>query len=208
MKGKIHAIATAVYICLIPRLHVPEPIQIPVCIYIASVLCHFASSTVLHIYPWSGRKLSFFRKLDHSVIFIKIVATYWVFINTIIPDVNIYLKISLYGGAILGILSRLLHTDAPQIFVVIPYLMVGWSALLDHNSLKCLIVRSPETFIWGIIGGICISFGSVIYILRRPNPIPDILEFHELFHICGVIGTICLGYAIHGYAIPYHQSVH
>ncbi len=207
LKGKIHASAALGYACILPFLieYIPEELIIPVSIYLTCLMGHFLTSALLHNFQWK-ENLPHFRRLDHTVIFCKIVSTYWVYISTVMINPNIYMMTCMLGGAILGILSRILYTDAPKIIIGIPYIMVGWSILLDLDCLNKLIYSSPELFMWSISGGLMYTIGAFMYLFRYPNPIPKILEYHEMFHIFSTIATMCLTYAIFAYAIPHYEN--
>lgn len=209
LKGKIHLLAAIlyVYICPLILLYVPQKLSVVIYTYLFCTILHFSTSALLHIPIWSENWLPTIRKIDHIAIYINIVATYWVYINTIIPDVGIYMLICLYGGTILGILSRLLYTNAPNYIIAIPYIMVGWSALFDVSCIFNIMNRSPDVFIYSVLGAICYTSGAIAYILKRPNLIPGVLEFHELFHLMTTMATILSTYTIFCHVIPYSEIV-
>jgi len=207
LKGKIHLLAAILYLYLSTFIlqYVPDNLSTVICTYLFCVIFHFSTSALLHIPIWTEDRLPTIRKIDHIAIYINIVATYWVYINTIIPDVGIYMLSCLYGGTILGILSRILYTDAPNYIIAIPYIMVGWAALFDINCIYNIMDRSPDVFIYSIIGGLCYTSGAIAYIFKYPNLIPGMLEFHELFHLMSTIGTMLLTYTIFFHAISYSE---
>lgn len=208
LKGKIHAFAALGYnyISLYLIQYIPEDIIFPITFYLVCVFLHFVTSSLLHIYPWKGEALLFMRKVDHVCIFIKIIATYYAYISTIMTDVNIYLLTCLFGGGLLGILSRIFYTDTKKEIIAIPYLMVGWSIIFDFECMYKLLTEHKTIFLLTLFAGSFFTIGAIIYMLRYPNPIPGILEYHEMFHICGTIGTLLFTYSIFFHAIPYHVN--
>jgi hemolysin III len=42
-----------------------------------------------------------------------------------------------------------------------------------------------------IVGGVAYTVGAVIYALKRPNPVPGIFGFHEIFHALTVVAFLC-----------------
>jgi hemolysin III len=42
-----------------------------------------------------------------------------------------------------------------------------------------------------IVGGVAYTVGAVIYALKRPNPVPGIFGFHEIFHALTVVAFVC-----------------
>jgi hemolysin III len=45
------------------------------------------------------------------------------------------------------------------------------------------------------LGGVLYTLGAVVYTVRRPDPMPTVLGYHELFHIL-VIVAAALQYAV------------
>jgi hemolysin III len=41
-----------------------------------------------------------------------------------------------------------------------------------------------------VAGGVAYSIGAVIYALKKPNPLPGVFGFHEIFHIFILLGAI------------------
>ena len=42
--------------------------------------------------------------------------------------------------------------------------------------------------IWLIMGGMFFTLGATIYIVKKPNPIPCVFGFHEIWHIFVILG--------------------
>ena len=40
-------------------------------------------------------------------------------------------------------------------------------------------------------GGVLYIVGAITYALRRPDPIPSVFGYHEVFHVFVVIGGAC-----------------
>jgi hemolysin III len=47
-----------------------------------------------------------------------------------------------------------------------------------------------------MVGGLCYSVGAVVYGLKRPNPVPGVFGFHEIFHALTVVAFLCHWVAI------------
>ncbi len=39
------------------------------------------------------------------------------------------------------------------------------------------------------LGGLAFTVGAVIYMLKRPNPLPGVFGFHEIWHIFVILGA-------------------
>jgi hemolysin III len=68
------------------------------------------------------------------------------------------------------------------------YLALGWAAVMYMGD---LLLVSIAMMLLIIIGGLLYSIGAVIYALKKPNPIPGVFGFHEIFHTLTVLAFLC-----------------
>jgi hemolysin III len=54
----------------------------------------------------------------------------------------------------------------------------------------------PAAIVLLVVGGIAYTVGGVIYARRRPDPLPSIFGYHELFHALTIVGVACQYVAI------------
>jgi len=158
-------------------------------VFAGSSILLFGISAVYHRFNWSPKVKAVFRRLDHANIFLLIAGTYTPMALTALPATEGIILLSLVGGgALLGILFRVFWLSAPRWSYVPLYLLLGWAAvifagpLIAHNWVAMLLV---------LIGGISYTVGALFYGFKRPNPIPGVFGFHELFHTCTVIAFMC-----------------
>lgn len=208
LKGVLHAIAAIFYIFLTPTLInlIPIGLELPLYSYIITMIVHFAASALLHLISWSPNILPYIRRLDHVIIFLKISAMYYACITTVMPDINVLVIYTFVSGTILGILIRIFFTDIHVALIGIPYLLVGWSLILDPNIPTLLVQRIPVGAFIGFLGGLCYTIGAIIYMLRYPNPFPKYIGFHEIFHILTTVGTVLFTISIFSFAVPFYIS--
>jgi hemolysin III len=53
-----------------------------------------------------------------------------------------------------------------------------------------------------LIGGVAYSVGAAVYALRRPDPFPRVLGYHEVFHLLTLVAVGCQYAAIAFYVLP------
>jgi len=99
-----------------------------------------------------------------------------------------------------GITLRQVWLDAPKWAVAIPYVVVGWSALLVLPELVHALGGVGFTLM--VIGGAFYTAGAVVYALRRPDLWPEVFGYHEVFHACTVVGATLQFVVIAWYALP------
>lgn len=150
----------------------------------------YTASTLYHWLPLSEKGIRFLRRVDHSMIFFYIAATYTPI--CLIPlrgpwGWSIFGVI--WGLAILGIGMKVFWLHAPRWFSTTIYLAMGWLVMVGIYPL--VQSMSAGAIAWLAGGGVVYSMGAVIYALKWPNPIPKYFGFHEIFHCFVIGGSFC-----------------
>jgi hemolysin III len=187
-RGWIHAVAfplaVVTGIVLICVAH-GVPAKIGAVVFMASSLLLFGVSAVYHLLPVPYEAKSRLRRFDHSNIFLLIAGTYTpLSITALAWPKSVILLAIVWGGALLGIAFRVFWLSAPRWLYVPIYLLLGWAAVLFAGD---LIAFDGWVMLLILIGGISYSAGAIFYALKRPNIVPGVFGFHELFHACTVI---------------------
>jgi hemolysin III len=170
-------------------------------IYVATMLIMFGISASFHRIKWSAPAWRRMRRADHSGIFIGIAGTSTGLSGLALTGWAQVLVLSLvWGGAIIGIVLRQVWLDAPQWAVAVPYVVVGWCSLTVTPQL----VRGlgGVGFSLMLVAGLAYTGGALVYARKRPDPWPRVFGFHEVFHLCTVIGAGTFAYIIAFIALP------
>lgn len=158
-------------------------------VFMASSLLLFGISAVYHRFNWSPNVKAVFRRLDHSNIFLLIAGTYTpLAINALPYPKSVILLAIIWTGALLGIAFRIFWLKAPRILYVALYIALGWAAML---YIVDLVNANVAMMVLVVVGGVSYTVGAVFYALKRPNPVPGVFGFHEIFHSCTVIAFLC-----------------
>lgn len=196
LKGWSHVLAAIAAIALCPILVslAPAGTRAAAAIYGGCVIALFTISALYHRVQWAPGPYQFMRRLDHSMIFIVIAATYTPIAVVALPQNTGRLILTIvWGGAIGGAILHLFWPSAPRKILVALYLAVGWAALLVIVDIWREL--GVAGFVLLVAGGLLHSIGAVIYALKRPNPWPTVFGFHEIFHLF-VIGGIACHYVV------------
>ncbi len=192
LKGWSHVLAAIAAIVLCPILIAlaPAGTRAAAAIFSACVIALFAISATYHVIDWKGSALAFMRRLDHSMIFVVIAATYTPIAVVALPEFQGRLILAVtWTGAIGGAVLHLFWPDAPRKLLVGLYLAVGWAALLVIADIWRELGVAGFTLL--LAGGLMHSIGGAIYALKRPDPWPTIFGFHEVFHLFVIAGIAC-----------------
>ena len=149
-------------------------------VFAATGVLLFGVSAVYHRGNWSPRVKLVLKRLDHTNIMLVIAGTYTPLAWTLLerPQAVILLWV-IWAGAILGVLFRLLWTDAPRWLYVPIYIALGCGALF---YLPQFFQASIPAAVLICVGGVLYITGAVFYALKKPNFSYYHFGFHELFH--------------------------
>jgi hemolysin III len=166
-----------------------------------SLVALYAASTLYHLLPLSPSGVARLRRLDHMTIFVLIAGTYTPFCLLALEGVwGRGLLGLIWGLALCGILLKLLWMDTPRWLSVALYLGMGWVALVAAPALFRAVPAGGMAWVLG--GALAYSAGALIYGLKRPNPMPGVFGFHELWHLFVMAGSACHFWAVLRYVVP------
>ena len=166
-----------------------------------SLIALYSASALYHLLPLSPRGVARLRRVDHMSIFLLIAGTYTPFcLLALDGGWRVGLLGLVWGLALCGIVLKLLWMNAPRWLSVALYLGLGWVALVAAPALFRAVPAGGMAWVLG--GALVYSVGALIYGLKRPNPIPGVLGFHELWHLFVMAGSACHFWAVLGYIAP------
>ncbi len=183
LRGVSHEVAAFIFpaLGLLLVLVAPANSRVPLAIYTAGVTAMYATSACYHRGRWSISAKQRMRRLDHSMILIGIAATY-----TPIAAIGLdrstarALLAAVWALAAGGIVIRNVWLGAPRWVVPSVYIGVGWTALAVSPALWSQL--GGVTFALLLVGGLAYSLGALVYGRRRPDPVPAVFGYHEVFH--------------------------
>jgi hemolysin III len=171
-------------------------------IYAAAVSGLLGASALYHRVTWRPQVRRWMRRLDHSMIFVLIAATYTpvalVALSGALPKIILIL---MWAGALAGVIFKLAWIDAPKWLFALVYIALGWTSAAVFGQL-------PETIGWlgatgFAAGGLLYSAGAIVYATGRPDPAPAVFGYHELFHVF-VLAALALHYAVIAFLVLPH----
>jgi hemolysin III len=191
-RGWIHAgtfpVAIALGVILVV-LADGVPAKVSSAIFFFCSLLLFGTSALYHRINWSPKVKAIFKRIDHANIFLLIAGSYTpITVLCLPPEKATVLLAMIWGGAALGIGFRVFWVGAPRWLYVPLYVLLGWAAML---FIVDFFTAAPVTMLLIIIGGVLYTAGAVFYGLKRPNPIPGVFGFHEIFHTLTLLAFLC-----------------
>lgn len=184
MRGVTHEVAAFVFpvmglvAVLVAR---SAGAKIAVGVYTLGVTAMYATSACYHRGGWTPAGKRRMRRLDHSMILVGIASTYTPVAAVGLPATTGWALLSVvWGLAAAGVVIRNLWLGAPRWVTAGVYIAVGWAAAAVMPALWTHL--GVAVFALLIAGGIVYSVGAVVYSRRRPDPVPAVFGYHEVFH--------------------------
>jgi hemolysin III len=203
LRGVFHEIgfyaAAVVGVVLIVTAE-PGKARVAGAIFASCVVVCFGASALYHRPTWPPRTRAWLARLDHAGIYFLIAGTYAPFGLLVMSRAwAIPILGTVWGGAFLAILLKLFWVRAPKRLSAAIALALGWVAVVAFPQLLKL---STVGLVLVVAGGLLYTAGAIIYARRRPNPIPQVFGYHELFHVLTVAAAACQYAAVAFYVLP------
>jgi hemolysin III len=204
LRGVFHEVAFFVSLVSGAALVVAAPTTgsaLVMAVYAVSVSLLFGVSALFHRHTWGPVGRRRMRRADHSTIFIAIAGSYTAVAGIALDGwARTAVLCIVWGGAALGITLRQVWLDAPKWVIALPYVVVGWAAVAVLPQLYRALGGVGFTLL--LAGGIAYSAGAVVYALKKPNPVPGVLGYHEVFHACTIVGAVLHFVVIAFFVLP------
>jgi hemolysin III len=164
-------------------------------VFAASVVTCFGASALYHRVTWSPRVRLWMRRVDHAGVYLLIAGTYTpVSLLALTGAWRSVVLTIVWVGAAAAIVLKFAWVNSPKWLAAAIGIALGWVAvvvlpqLAEHLPLAGLILL--------IVGGLAYTAGAIIYARRRPDPLPAVFGYHELFHALTIVGVACQYVAI------------
>jgi hemolysin III len=204
LRGVLHQYAFFVSLAsgtLLVLLATTVRASVAAVIYAASVSALFGVSALYHRVTWTGPARRRMRRLDHAMIFLLIAGTYTpVGLLVLQGRLGTVVLAVVWGGAIAGIVLELAWAGAPRWLGGTVYLALGWVAVVAMPQLFARLGVTGGMLI--VAGGLVYSAGAAVYALRRPDPVPAVFGYHEVFHLLVIAGVAAHFLAISRFVLP------
>jgi hemolysin III len=169
-------------------------------IYGLSLVTLFVSSTAHHGLDQGPRLNEALRTLDYDSVFFLIA-------GTVTPLVLVLFR-NTYGwtvfGAVwaiasLGIVLRSVLRQLAKYVTNTLFIALGWLPVLLIGADGSLPVGALALM---AAGGLVYCAGFVIFVIEKPNPLPGVFGFHEIWHILVVVAALLHYLLMYFYVLP------
>lgn len=172
--------------------------QTGMAIYGGSLILCMGTSTAYHFFDLGSEGNRWLRRADHSAIFLLIGGTFVpALLHMLTGTWRSAALITVASLAAAGIMFKLVWLEAPRWLTTGIYVVMGWGACIPGTQM--FPIMSATTLGWLFAGGAFYTLGAVIYGTRKPDPVPDVFGFHEVWHLFVLAGAACHYFFAHSF---------
>ncbi|HEY7258272.1 MAG TPA: hemolysin III family protein [Gaiellales bacterium] len=163
--------------------------------FAGAAMTTLAVSSLYHRVTWSPRARLWMRRADHAGIYLLIAGTY-----TAVGLLSLHGRLQqivlgvVWSGAAAATLTKFCWVRAPKWLSALFGIALGWVGVLALPQLAHS--TGPGAIVLLAAGGVAYTAGALVYALRRPDPIPTVFGYHELFHALTLVALACQYVAI------------
>jgi hemolysin III len=203
LRGRFHELGFYAAIGLgIPLVATAEAgkARIAASVFAASVAGCFGASALDHRPTWQPRTRRLLARVDHAGVYLLIAGTYTPFGLLVfskgwaIPVLSI-----VWGGALAAIVLKLFWLRSPKWLSAAIGIGLGWVGVA---AISQLLKLDAAGVVLVLAGGLLYTAGAIVYARRRPDPVPAVFGYHELFHVLTLGAAGCQYAAIAFYVLP------
>ena len=204
LRGTSHAVAFVLALAAASVVIVLAPggrAAVAVTVYGTGLVALFGASALYHRWPGPAHLKPLLRRLDHSMIFVFIAASYTpvslIVLHGALASVILVLA---WCGAGAGVALSLGWIEASRWPTAACYLALGWIAVIAIPQLVTRLGLTPLLLVVG--AGVLYSLGALVYAVQRPDPWPRTFGFHEIFHALVILAATAYYIALVGWMLP------
>jgi hemolysin III len=159
-------------------------------VFATTMAAMFGVSALYHRVVWQPPARRWMRRLDHAAIYLLIAGTYTPFALLVLSGAWRWTVLPVaWGGALVAIVLKLAWVDSPKWLTAGIGIALGWIGVVALPHLWAHSGAAGVALLAG--GGVLYTAGAVIYARRRPDPVPTVFGYHELFHVLVTAAAAC-----------------
>ena len=164
-------------------------------VFAGSVALCFGVSALYHRVSWTPRLSLWMRRLDHAGIYLLIAGTYTPVCLLVLEGAwRTAVLAMVWLGAAAAVVLKFTWVEAPRWVAAALGISLGWAAVAILPQLATRLDPAGVALLG--VGGLAYTAGAIIYARRRPDPVPAVFGYHELFHALTLVAVACQYVAI------------
>ena len=197
-RGRLHQIAFFASIpagLVLVALAETAEARVAAVVYSFGVTALYGTSAAYHRGKWSPAARRRMKRLDHSMIFVLIAATYTpICLLALEGATAVVVLVAVWSGALLGLGLATAGIAERRGIGFALYIGLGWVAVITLPQL--LESLSPAQIIMILVAGILYTVGAIGLGTQWPDPFPETFGYHEVWHVMVVVAGLCLAVVV------------
>ena len=206
LRGRSHEVAFYLALPLGAALVLEAPTgrgRAAAVVFATSVAVMFGASALYHRVDWPDARRLWMRRLDHAGIYALIAGTYTPFgLLVLRGNWRVVVLAIVWSGAAAAILLKLCWVAAPKWLSAVTGIGLGWVGVVVFPQLLSRIGVGGSMLV--LAGGLGYTAGALVYAFRRPDPVPTVFGYHELFHAFVIVAVGLQYAAVAFFVLPHH----
>lgn len=197
-RGRLHQIA---FIASIPlglalvAMADTTAAKVAALVYSLGAIGLYGTSAAYHRGNWSERGRAWMQRLDHSMIYVLIAATYTPMCLLALRGGGAVLTlVGVWIGATIGVVLALTGLGQKRGVGFALYLVLGWVAAFSLPSLAGHLGPLKSGLI--VAGGLGYTIGAVSLATNWPDPRPATFGYHEIWHAFTLVAGACFAVVV------------
>jgi len=169
-------------------------------VFSGCVAACFGASALYHRPTWKPTVRSWLARLDRVGVYLLIAGTYMPFGLLVmskgwaVPVLSV-----VWSGALAAIVLNVFWVWAPKWLSPAIGVSLGWVGAAAFSQLLKLPLAGVLLV---VAGGFLYTAGAIVYARRRPDPVPHVFGYHELFHVLTLAAAGCQYASIAFFVLP------
>lgn len=159
-------------------------------VYVLAQLVVFATSASYHRLAKSPTARRRMQLADHSMIYLLIAGTWAPICLLVLPEATgRTFLVGVLAAAALGIGLKSFGIDRFPRSSNTMYGVMGGAGLLALPGIVANISAGAVALL--TVGGVAYAVGAFVLLFKRPDPLPSVFGYHEIWHACTVAAAAC-----------------
>jgi len=164
-------------------------------IFAAAAATMLGLSALYHRGAWSVRARVRMRRLDHAGIYLLIAGTYApVGLLSLHGTMQHVVLAVVWSAAAAAILTKVCWVSSPHWLTAAFGLAIGWVGVAAMPQVAASAGAAAVVLL--AAGGLAYTAGALVYVRRKPDPLPAVFGYHEVFHALTLVALACQYVAI------------
>ena len=167
--------------------------------FAGSVAAMFGVSALYHRITWPPATRRWLCRLDHAMIYTLIAGSYTAFGLLVLSGMwRVVVLTVVWSGCLGGALLKASWVDAPKWLDAVICVGLGWVGVAAYRQFLELGTGGVSLV---VASGVCYTLGAVVYARKRPDPVPAVFGYHEIFHVLVIAAVACQYVAVAFFAL-------